>query len=143
MGNFCEKPENVVGGPAHTGLTVYGDYFLAETRAIMLMIQLGDTKHEFIEIDTFKGDHRKEEYLRLNATGSVPTITEGRYLLLGGGIVFLNYLVNHHKQIREKLYPLDFKPLIDSILLWQSSIMRVLSRKLIRMQIGPIAFGEK
>lgn len=133
MGSFCAKPENVVGGPAHTELTVYGDYFIAETRTLLLLIQLGDTSHQFIEVNTFKGDHRKEEYIRLNPTGSVPTMTEGRYLLLGGSIVFINYLVNHHREIRDKLYPKDFKSLIDSILLWQSSIMRVLSQKLIRM----------
>ena len=57
--------------------------------------------------------------------------------------MFLNYLCNHHRPIREKLYPAEAKPQIDKLLLWFQSIMRVTSQRLIRMVIGPLAFGEK
>ena len=73
----------------------------------------------------------------------MPTITEGRFLILGGYLVFMNYLLNHHKAIREKLYPEEEKLQIDKILLWFQSIMRPCSQKLIRMAVGPQAFGEK
>jgi glutathione S-transferase len=71
----------------------------------MIMLKIGDIKHEFSEVDQFKGDHRKDQYLAINPTGSIPTITEGRFLILGGYLVFLTYLSNHHKSIRDKLYP--------------------------------------
>jgi hypothetical protein len=54
----------------------------------------------------------------VNPTGSLPTLTEGRFLILGGYTVFLNYLMNHHKAIREKFYPNEAKQQIDKILLW-------------------------
>jgi glutathione S-transferase len=66
---------------------------------------MGGVPHEFHMVDSFKGEHKKEEYLKMNPTGSLPTITEGRFVILGGYLVFLNYLMNHHKQIRERLYP--------------------------------------
>jgi glutathione S-transferase len=70
---------------------------------------MGGINHHFIAVDQFKGEHKKEEYIKLNPTGSLPTLTEGRFLVLGGYVVFLNYLVNHHKDIREKLYPAEYK----------------------------------
>ena len=45
-------------------------------------------------------------------------MTEGRFLVLGGYLVFLNYLVGHHRIIKEKLYPDDLKGNIDKVLLW-------------------------
>jgi glutathione S-transferase len=75
-------------------------------------------KHEFHNVDQFKGDHKKEPYLSLNPTGSIPTLTEGRFLVLGGYLVFLNYLGNYHKTIKEKLYPSSSRNEIDKSMLW-------------------------
>lgn len=48
----------------------------------------------------------------------MPTITEGRFLVLGGYLAFINYLVNHHNPIKERLYPEEAKDALDTILLW-------------------------
>lgn len=73
------------------------------------MIKMGALNNEFHAIDQFKGDHKKEDYQKLNPTGSIPTVTEGRFLILGGYRVFISYLVNHHRLIRDKLYPREEK----------------------------------
>lgn len=82
------------------------------------MIQMCGIKHEFHNVDIFKGEHKKEAYLQMNPTGSVPTLTEGRFLLLGGYPVFLNYLGNYHRPVKEKLYPVLYKNEIDKAMLW-------------------------
>ena len=79
---------------------------------------MGGVPHEYHPVDQFKGDHKKEEYLKINPTGSLPTVTEGRFLILGGYLVFLNYLVNHHRGIKDKLYPQETKPQLDKMMLW-------------------------
>ena len=104
MGVLCGKESSTLDKPGQSILTVWGDFFSSETRTIMTMIRMADLKHEFHEIDQFKGDHKTEDYLKLNPIGTLPTVTEGRFLILGGYIVFLNYLVNHHREIRDKLY---------------------------------------
>jgi len=75
--------------------------------------------------------------LSVNPTGALPTITEGRFLILGGYLVFLTYLANHHKSIREKLYPQEEKIQVDKLMLWFQSIMRVCTSKIARMIVGP------
>ncbi len=79
---------------------------------------MGSIKHDFNTVDQFKGEHKKESYLAVNPTGGLPAMSEGRFLILGGYIVFLTYLANHHKAIREKLYPAQFKAEIDKVMLW-------------------------
>mmetsp|Transcript_3613 Transcript_3613/g.3560 ORF Transcript_3613/g.3560 Transcript_3613/m.3560 type:complete len:137 (+) Transcript_3613:185-595(+) len=81
--------------------------------------------------------------MAMNPTGSIPTVTEGRFLILGGYMVFLNYLMNHHKAIRDKFQPLGKKNEIDKIMLWYQSILRISTQKLIRMIVAPKAFAEK
>ena len=75
-------------------------------------------KFEFHSVDQFKGEHKSDTYLSRNPTGSIPTMAEGRFLVLGGYLVFLNYLANYHKPIRDKLYPQISKTEIDKTMLW-------------------------
>ena len=105
MGGCGSKDNNTLERPGQGVLTIWGDYFTPETRTIVAILQMCSIKFEFHSVDQFKGEHKKEEYLAMNPTGSIPTLTEGRFLILGGYLVFLNYLANHHKGIREKLYP--------------------------------------
>ncbi len=78
----------------------------------------------------------------MNPTGQIPTLTEGRFLVLGGYNVFLNYLCNHHQKIKEKLYQTQFKGEIDKHMLWFQSILKVASNRIVRQIVGPQAFGE-
>ncbi len=89
---------------------MWGDFFSPETRTILAMIKMGQTKDfEFKEVDQFKGAHKSADYLATNPTGTIPTIKESRFLILGGYVVFLNYLINYHHTIRERLCPKEEK----------------------------------
>ena len=111
MGLCTSKENQTLDKPGASGiLTVHGDYFSPETRTIMVMLHQGNVKCELHVVDQFKGEHKSDKYLAINPMGGHPTITEGRFLVLGGYLVFLTHLANHHKSIREKLYPNDLKP---------------------------------
>ena len=36
-------------------LTLYGDYFDADTRTVLTLLALGNVKHKFVEVDQFRG----------------------------------------------------------------------------------------
>ena len=91
--------------PGSAILTLYADYFSPETRTMLTIIHLGRINFEFHEVDTFKGEHKAKDFLLINPTGLVPTITEGRTMVLAGYLQYLKYLVGHHKGLRDKLYP--------------------------------------
>ena len=84
----------------------------------MSILSFGNVKYELHIVDQFKGEHKNEKYLNINPTGSLPTLTEDRFLVLGGYLVFLTYLVNHHKAIRDRLYPKEYETEINKLMLW-------------------------
>ena len=71
---------------------IWGDFFSAETRTMLVMLKMSNVQHEVRIIDQFLGDHKSEEYLNMNPTGQIPTITEGKFLVLGGYQVYMNFL---------------------------------------------------
>ena len=90
-------------------ICLYGDCFQPETRSLLLLLQLAHVQHSFKEVDQFMGDYKEEDYTKINPTGSLPTLAEGKFVILGGYQVFINYLVNHHLPVRDKLLPSEIK----------------------------------
>ena len=119
MGN-CGNPssQQVLDRPGGGILMIWGDYFSSETRTILVMLRMCDVKHEAKIIDQFLGEHKKQEYLNINPTGQIPMLTEGKFLVLGGYQVHLNFLCNNNKSIRDKLFPQDYKQDIDKHMNW-------------------------
>ena len=79
---------------ANTKLTVWGDYFNADTRTILTILNIAGVSHNIEEVDMFKGDHKKDSYLSQNPSGQIPMLTEGGFKILGGNNIFLLYLCN-------------------------------------------------
>jgi glutathione S-transferase len=66
-------------------------------------MKMSNVAHKFNEVDTFTGNFKDEEYDRINPTGSLPTLKEGKFVVLGGYQVFINFLTQHHRSVHEKL----------------------------------------
>ena len=147
MGGGCSRSGNIstVERPRQEILTVWGDPFSPDTRSILAIIRIGCGENFPLylqEVDQFKGDLRREDYVKPNPSGPLPTLVEGRQVIIGGYVMCLRYLMSKHQQIRETLYPPDLKEHIDLMLEWFQNVMRVCSTKLIKMCIGPKAFGQ-
>lgn len=69
MGLCGGKEANALERPGQGILSVWGDPFQSETRTIMAVIKLGGIPHEFHAVDSFKGEQRNAEYLKVNPTG--------------------------------------------------------------------------
>ncbi len=88
---------------------VMGDYFNAETRALLSILQVSETPYQIVEVDTIKDDNMKETYLQENPTGQVPTLLHGNFKIIGATNIFLGYLASCVPKVREKLLPLHDK----------------------------------
>lgn len=135
--------ENTLERPGSGKLTVWGDYFNADTRTILAILYMAGVPHAMEEVDQFKGDHKKESYLAQNPSGQIPMITEGGFKILGGNNIFLIYLCNSHQRIKDRLYSNDCKADIEKHLAWFQSRMKPTSARLVKMIVQPQAFGEK
>lgn len=70
-------------------------------------------------------------------------ITEGSFKILGGNNIFIIYLCNSNKLVKDKLYPADTKNEIEKHLAWFQARMKPSSTRLVKMIVQPQAFGEK
>ena len=121
---------------AGTGtLTIYGDYFSSDTRTLLCLVYIAGVPHQFNEIDTFQGDHKKDSYTLINPTQQIPMITEGNFKILGGSQLSVLYLCNSNKRIGDKLYQKENRATIDKHMAWFLSRMKPTSSKLARMMV--------
>lgn len=76
MGLCCAAPATADNSsiPGTRFLTIHGDFFSPETRTITSALKISGVKFELVNVDQFKGEHKKEPYLDMNPTGSLPTI---------------------------------------------------------------------
>jgi hypothetical protein len=61
--------ENALERPGGGKLIVWGDNFNSDTRTLISILQISGVAFEFKEIDTFKGEQKKVEYMLHNPAG--------------------------------------------------------------------------
>jgi len=123
------------------GITLHGDYFNSDTRAIASILEVCEIKFQFINVNTLEDDHRKESYLRVNKAGSVPTLIVGDEKILGGGSIFPLYLAGGYKEVKEKLYHENDRKNIETVLNWFYMKMMPETQRLIRLIVPPKVHG--
>ena len=87
-------------------MTIYGDYYNAETRAVLCVLKISGINHDYINLNTLQNEHRdSQKYLQVNPTGLVPTLVDGSYKILNGNNIQLQYLCDTYNQTRNLLCP--------------------------------------
>jgi len=109
------------------------------------MVSICGVPNKMNIIDTLNSENKQEGYLKVNPTGTVPTITDikGNQYVLGGFSIYINYLCNHQQRIKENIYPEEYKKEIDNRILWFQSLVRVNTGRIIKMIISPKVFGDQ
>ena len=75
------------------------------SRAIRSILLAGGVEHESVHLDLFAGEHRQEQYLKINPGGSLPFITfDGKPMYESAAI--LRYLARKLPQLHQ-FYPPD------------------------------------
>lgn len=90
-------------------ITLYGDYFCAPTRAVFNFLDINKIPYTLKETLLAKGDHKKEEFLKINPYGYIPAITveeENDTFHLYESVTILRYL-SQRFNTPSHYYPLD------------------------------------
>ena len=124
-------------------VTLYGDYFNADTRSIASILDLCDVKFQFLQVNTLTEAHREESYLRINRAGTVPTLIVGQDKILGGGSIFPLYLAGQFQSVANKLFHEADKKEIEKVLNWFYLKMMPETQRLIRLIVPPKVYGGK
>ena len=108
-------------GPGKT--FVWGDYLSSETRAIMGVMKMRDIPYEFMPVDTLKGEHKKEAYLKQSFCEVIPMISNNEHKFIGGESS-LKFLKNYYPEVGKELYPPEMETEIDRSINWFYTKMR-------------------
>ena len=74
-------------------LTIWGDYFNQDTRALLAICEMAEVQHTFELVDTFQHVNKTESYTKVNPTQSIPMISDSKWKILGDGIETYDFLV--------------------------------------------------
>ena len=74
-------------------LIVFGDYFQSETRTILAILEFAECKYSFKPIDSFQGENEKDDFLKINPLGQIPTIKDKSTLVLGNLSTQIEYVI--------------------------------------------------
>lgn len=53
---------------------IYGDYYNADTRALLVICKFADLEPNFTLVDTLKRENKKSNFLNINPSGLLPVI---------------------------------------------------------------------
>ena len=83
-----------------SALTIYGDWFNQDTRALIAICNMAEVPCEFVHVDTFNQENMRDPYVQLNPNSTIPMITEGMAKIIGDGASLYYFLVNRHARIK-------------------------------------------
>lgn len=75
------------------GLTIYGDMFNADTRALIAECRYGGINHEFVPIDTFDQEMMDSKYAAVNPIKAIPMIIDGQFKIMGENRVLHDWVM--------------------------------------------------
>lgn len=100
-------------------LKVFGDLMSQPARAVVLFCRAAGINHEHVPIRVANGEHKTEEYTKMNPFQKVPTIKDGDFCLTESVAMF-RYLARE-KNIADHWYPKESQAQarVDEYLEWQ------------------------
>jgi len=107
-------------------LKLYVDLRSQPCRALHIFLNVTKIPFETIQVDIVAGEHRREEFLKLNPFSKMPVIEEDG-VVLTESVAMLRYLVRE-KKLADHWYPSDSKKQarVDEYLEWQHLNARLL-----------------
>ena len=123
-------------------ITLYWNIASQPSRSVKSLLIAGGVPHNSKMIDLMKGEHKKEEYLKINPKGLIPYIQDGDFSL-GESNAILKYLCNTNATIPEHYWPKNDqqRALTDQFLEFYQNHFRGALIGPLRMKMGKVLAG--
>lgn len=141
---FCSSKSQ-----SHQSPKIYGFDFSQPTRSVLLLCHAESIAHEFVNIDVFKGEARKKEFLQRNPNGLVP-LWEDPLLShpLAECCAILQFL-SESRNVAKHWYPLtnatediNHRSRINSWMHWHHSNSRLSTKVILLGHKYPAIYGQ-
>ena len=118
--------------PKNEQLTIWGDHFNQDTRALLIICEMAGKTYKFREVNTFKEENFSKKYVELNPTSSIPIITCRDTKCIGDQSSLYQFLYNTDPYIKSMFFCDDQALQIKNLMDWLCKVMRQSTSKLIR-----------
>lgn len=100
---------------------LYIDFTSPPSLSVLALVLFNNIPHEIKEINVFKGDHTKPDFLKLNPIGTLPVLEDNGFVLCESHAI-IRYLCNT-KHVQKSWYPEDprRRGLVDQYLDWHQT----------------------
>ncbi|KAM4649211.1 glutathione S-transferase theta-2B isoform 1-T1 [Amazona ochrocephala] len=125
------------------GLELYLDLLSQPCRALYIFARSNNIPFEFKQVELMKGQHKTEEFQKVNMLMKVPAMRDGSFTL-AESIAILLYMVRKFKT-PDHWYPSDLqkRARVDEYLSWQHFSIRGKGSKLFLMKLLlPLLMGQ-
>ena len=88
-------------------LTLYWFLSSQPSRCVKFVLDYSKLPYKEVYIDISKGEQHKEDYMKINPKGLIPSLTDGDFSLSESNAILM-YL-SESRELPEHLYPKDLK----------------------------------
>uniref|UniRef100_A0A8C9ENX8 glutathione transferase n=1 Tax=Pavo cristatus TaxID=9049 RepID=A0A8C9ENX8_PAVCR len=130
-------------GSSNMGLELYLDLLSQPCRAVYIFARCNNIPFEFKRVELMKGQHKTEEFRKVNVLMKVPALRDGSFTL-AESVAILMYLARKFKT-PDHWYPSDLQKQarVDEYLSWQQAHIRGKGSKLfLSKMLIPLLTGQ-
>ncbi|XP_063822038.1 glutathione S-transferase 1-like [Ostrinia nubilalis] len=94
-------------------------------RAVLMLGDILQLPLECREVNLLKGEHKSQEYKKINPMGTVPVLQDGDFILSESHAIMKYLLASYGGEHRERLYPSEHKEraLVDQALFFNAGFL--------------------
>ena len=91
-------PSDDISAQRNAKIQVFGDYFSSDTRAVLIACKYAGVDYDFKLINTLKQENLEVDFKRINPTGQIPMLVQGRNRVLAPGYTLFEWLLATSEQ---------------------------------------------
>ena len=141
MGNnlcLCEqqtnmRPQVVIKGKNKELIELWGYLMNADSRAILLCLQIAGLEYQYKEVDMLKKEHQQDEFLSRFPSGTIPVLVEGNNIIYGTSQIQMTHICSRYEKASDKFFMNDYRDEINRLYATFDSKVRPVTQRIRRM----------
>ena len=105
----------------------------ADSRAILLCLQLADLNYKYNEVDMLHKEHQQQEFLSRFPSGTIPVLVEGNNIVYGTSQIQMTHICARYEMAWTKFFMSDYRDEINRLYSTFDSKVRPVTQRIRRM----------
>ena len=141
---FCPSQIDDRVGRNTPKLTIWGDYYNQDTRALLAICDMAEIPHEFKLVDSLQNENKSDGYKKENPTQSIPMLTDNQWRILGaGGETTYTFLIENYHVVKKKFFNPQQEARINDMFRYFNQVVRKTTSRLVNSIVNKKVFSSR